>query len=70
MFQFHKGSINTSPSAQLARLRAAFQFHKGSINTHLDTFFVPYRLLFQFHKGSINTLQRRGGASPTPVSIP
>ena len=24
-----------SPSAQIARLRAAFQFHKGSINTYL-----------------------------------
>ena len=32
-FQFHKGTIRTSPSNQVQRALAAFQFHKGTIRT-------------------------------------
>ena len=34
LFQFHKGSINTTYPATYDEHLCRFQFHKGSINTH------------------------------------
>ena len=33
-FQFHKGTIRTSDTAQGSGTSATFQFHKGTIRTH------------------------------------
>ena len=54
-FQFHKGTIKTSPNAPEIRPYNAFQFHKGTIKTvvSVDTTIINHE--FQFHKGTIKT---------------
>ena len=55
-FQFHKGTIKTSPTGHIASAIAVFQFHKGTIKTFAVAMKQTQNSLFQFHKGTIKTL--------------
>ncbi len=55
LFQFHKGTIRTTPNgADISRV-ATFQFHKGTIRTIVGEICMPSFHEFQFHKGTIRT---------------
>ena len=55
MFQFHSGSIKTTPRPTTTRPEDTFQFHSGSIKTGRRDADEQEVEAFQFHSGSIKT---------------
>ena len=62
-FQFHNGSIKSSPSNLLAALSFKFQFHNGSIKSTCVSACRFSTFVFQFHNGSIKRNESEGTQS-------
>ena len=54
-FQFHNGTIKTTPCPSSTSTAILFQFHNGTIKTVHSVKFAPSSILFQFHNGTIKT---------------
>ena len=55
-FQFHYGSIKSTPVQFVVCWTPGFQFHYGSIKSDIGTKVHLTTELFQFHYGSIKSL--------------
>jgi len=70
-FQFHNGSIKTTPTITKIVERSQFQFHNGSIKTFRRQFRQKAWRRFQFHNGSIKTKITFAAATlDSQISIP